>query len=74
MKLIEGTDYFVRYWKMPPKIYSFIRPNSDGTFSIYLNPNRSFYQQKDDVKHEIDHILNEDFYNGKPLYEVEDYL
>ena len=71
---IENCDYFVRYMKLPPKIWAFIMPNDDGTFSIYLDPRRSREQQIEDYIHELKHILDDDFYNGLPIYICEDYL
>jgi hypothetical protein len=70
-RLIEGVDYFVRYIRLPPKAWAFVTPNNDGTFSVYLDPRRSKWQQKCDFDHEIQHILCDDFYNGKPIQEVE---
>ena len=71
---IENCDYFIRYQKLPPKIWAFIMPNDDGTFSIYLDPRRSREQQIEDYIHELKHILDDDFYNGLPIYFCEDYL
>lgn len=74
MNLIENADYFIYLFIMPPKIYSFVRPNSDGTYSIYLDPRRSYYQRKCDLEHELNHIRNDDLYNGLPISAVEEYL
>lgn len=74
MALIENADYFIYMIIMPPKIYSFVKPNADGTFSIYLDPRRSYLQRKQDLDHELDHIRNEDFYNDLPICQIEDYL
>lgn len=71
---IENCDYFIRYMKLPPKIWAFVMPNSDGTYSIYLDPRRSREQQIEDYIHELKHILNDDLYNGLPIYICEDYL
>lgn len=71
---IENCDYFIRYLKLPPKIWAFITPNDDGTFSIYLDPRRSREQQLCDWEHELWHIIRDDFYNGEPIYFCEDYL
>lgn len=38
---------------------------------MYLDPRRSCEQILDDWEHEIWHILNDDFYNGLPIYIVE---
>lgn len=69
--LIENADYFIRYMDLPPGIFAFVTPNDDGTFSIYLDPRRSHDQQLADCRHEICHIVNDDFYNGLPISEVE---
>lgn len=74
MILLEGTDYFIYYMKMPPKIYAWAMPNADGTFSIFLDPRRSYICRKSDLEHELNHIRNDDFYNGLPITAVEDYL
>lgn len=74
MRLLEGTDYFIYYMKMPPKIYAWVTPNSDGTYSIFLDPRRSTKCRFLDLEHELNHIRNDDFYNGLPITAVEDYL
>ena len=68
---VEGIDFFVRYMELPPKIWAFVHPNDDGTFSVFLDPRRSYSQQKCDLDHEIQHIIRDDFYNGRPIYEIE---
>lgn len=68
---IEGADYFIRYMKLPPKIYAFVHPNDDGTFLIFLDPRRDHLTQIDDWEHELWHIIHDDFYNGEPIYLVE---
>ena len=70
-KLIEGVDFFVRYMNLPQKVWAFVSPNDDGTFSIYLDPRRSIEQQKQDYIHEVMHIYRNDFYNGRPIHEIE---
>ena len=69
--LIEDCDYFIRYLKLPPKIYAFVHLNEDGTYTIYLDPRRDTLSQLDDYSHEIWHILHDDFYNGLPIQKVE---
>lgn len=69
--LIEGVDYFVYYMEMPKGIYAFVTPNDDCTFSVFLDPRRSTGQLKEDIDHELRHIMRDDFYNGLPIYVVE---
>lgn len=46
-------------------------PNDDGTFSIYLNDRVDYYRRRKACDHELEHIVNGDFYNGKPIEEIE---
>lgn len=57
--------------RMPPKIYAFVMLNSDGTFSIFLDPNRSHEQQLDDYEHELWHIIRDDLYSDLPVRLIE---
>jgi hypothetical protein len=57
--------------KMPPKIYACVCENEDGTYTMFLDPSRSFDQMLDDYEHELWHIIREDFYNNKPIWVVE---
>lgn len=75
MTYLAGADYFVRYIPFPPDNGTkggFVMPNEDGTFSIYLDE-RLMGQPilEDTYDHEVMHITNEDFYNGKPITEIE---
>lgn len=68
---IEGADYFVYLVQLPPKIFACVVLNPDGTFSMYLDPRRDYWQRIDDWEHEIWHILRNDFYNGLPIQIIE---
>lgn len=71
---IENYDYFIRYLDLPPGIHDLVRLNSDGTFSMYLNPSYDFYTQLDDYVHELWHIIHDDHYGEKNIRDIEDYL
>ncbi len=73
MTLVENQDYFVRVVPFPVNsVGGMVTPNPDGSFSIYINSNLSQERQKEALDHELDHIRNNDFYNGKPIQEIED--
>ena len=60
--LIEGADYFVRKVDMPPAIHGSVCPNSDGTFSVYINARDSIERQREALDHEVKkHIARNDF-------------
>lgn len=70
-QLLEGVDYFIYLMPMPKGIYACAVTNPDGTYSVYLDPRRSFDQLIADLNHELNHIIREDFYNGLPIWVVE---
>ena len=71
MTYIEGADYFVRFVDMPPKVKALVAENEDATFSVYLNSKNSRDQNYLSFLHELEHIENNDFQNGKTIQQVE---
>jgi len=71
MKYIPGVDYFVYYEKFPRNVRALVTTNEDCTFSIYINSLLPDAQRLAAYFHEVDHIENEDFYNGLPIEKVE---
>lgn len=71
MKYLEGADYFVRIVKFPVPVGGLVSPNEDGTFNIYINDDFPPDRRMESYEHEISHIENDDFYNGKNIGEVE---
>lgn len=66
------NDYFVRYIELPYHINACTVPNTDGTFDVYVNLNLDKYCQIAALKHEIEHIKKDHFYNDiKPIEVVE---
>jgi hypothetical protein len=45
--------------------------NSDGTYTMFLDPRRDFLSQLDYWEHEVWHILRDDMTNGRPIWIVE---
>ena len=64
MVLIEGADYFIRYVKLPEGYYGLVTPNDDSTFSVYVDPRYPQEEQLKTLKHEIGHLLHDDFAVG----------
>lgn len=69
--LIENVDYFVRLIDLPPSIGGFVRPNNDGTFSVYLNSRLPWETNIVSCDHEKRHIEHNDFYRQIPLAQKE---
>ena len=65
-------DYFVRLVELPRTVNGVTLPNDDGTFDIYLNRLLTDDEQKTALEHEIEHIIQDHFYNDvKPLRQIE---
>lgn len=71
MTYLPEVDYFVRTVDLPTEVGGLVAVNEDGTYSVYINARLSSSRQKKALRHEVDHIENDDFYNGKPIEEVE---
>lgn len=68
---IEGADYFIYLMELPPKIYAYVRLNSDGTYSVYLDPRRTREQQIEDYIHELWHIIRDDLHSSRSINVIE---
>ena len=71
MTYLPEVDYFVRTVDLPAEVGGLVAVNEDGTYSVYINAKLSSSRQEKALRHEVDHIENDDFYNGKPIEEVE---
>lgn len=76
MTYIPGADYFVYWVPFPPDNGTdggLVTPNDDGTFSILLDERLLCQDAKarKTYRHEEKHILDDDFYNGKPIRDIE---
>ena len=70
---MDDADFFVRLVPFPAgRIHGGIRPNDDGTFSVYIDINATHDVQQDAYWHEYRHMAFDDFYNNKPIEEIED--
>lgn len=71
MTYLPECDYWVHEVSLPYEVSGAVTPNDDGTFSVYINSRLSTDKQLKALRHEVDHIENDDFYNGKPIEAVE---
>lgn len=70
---MDNADFFIYMVPFPPgNIHGAVRPNADGTFSVYIDINAAPDVQQDAYWHEYQHMAFDDFYNNKPIEEIED--
>ena len=73
--LIDGADYVVRMVDFPDAtVGGAVMTCEDGTYNIYINTRRSREEQSKSFWHEINHIIQNDFYNKKSIYEIESFF
>lgn len=76
MRYVAGADYFVHWVPFPEDNGTdggAVTLNDDGTFSVLMDEKLlwDMTKAKKTYEHEVGHIEGEDFYNGKPIAEVE---
>jgi len=73
MKLLEG-EYAIRMVNFPGDVHGCVRLTSDGSEfpNIYINDQLSPSARRKAFDHEMNHLENEDFYNDRPIDEVEE--
>jgi len=54
-------DIFIRELKMPLTVRAFTMPDSNGDYNIYVNMDLSDITKDSAIKHEMNHIKNNDF-------------
>lgn len=64
-------DYFVRLIRLPLSVEGVTVPNSDGTFSVYINELLPVERRNEVLEHELRHISQEHFYLDMPVAHME---
>ena len=62
-----GNYIFVRMIALPEAVRAVTIPNNDGTFDIYINSCLPEELQNRALKHELEHIQQDHFYNEDPV-------
>lgn len=68
--MIDG-EFVVRLVNLPGDIGGAVRLSDDGFANIYINDQMSPNARRKAFDHEMRHIENNDFYNDKPIQEIE---
>lgn len=71
--MIEGRDFFVRVVDFPKGVnrVGFVLLNSDGTYSVYINSRASKHAQRKAMRHEFNHMANDDMYGDRDIRQIE---
>lgn len=68
---LEDCDYFIRLIPFPTNVPAFIRLNTDGTYSLYLNSLLDRDHHIDGYEHELWHMIHDDLYGDKDIHALE---
>ena len=68
--VIDG-DIVVRGMRMPHNVRGYIVSESNGVYNIFINSCLDEFQQKKALRHELEHIIENDFESEKSLFEIE---
>ncbi len=70
--MLDESDFHVYFAPFAGDIKALVTLGEDSFYSIYVNSNLPFEAQREAVEHEIQHILNNDFYNDLSIHEIEE--
>ena len=65
------NDYRVILLDLPTTVRGYVLRTLDGFCTIVLNSKLNIYQNKKTFKHEIEHIINNDFDSKKSIDAIE---
>lgn len=66
------ADIFLREVDMNGGVRAFTLPDPEGDYNVYINVNLSDTEKQITLKHEVWHIVNNDFQSEESEPEVED--
>lgn len=66
-------EYYIRYVPLPVSLKGITVEDAAGFYNIYINSLLSYEEQQKAIKHELTHVLRNDFDQEKPLQLVEAY-
>lgn len=69
---MNDGEYVVRLVNLPGDIGGAVRLSEDGFANIYINDQLSDKAKKEAYIHEAMHMKNNDFYNDRPISEIEE--
>lgn len=61
-------DVFIRFVPLPYSVRAVTLPNDDGTFDVYINDNLPDELRRKALRHELEHIKKDHFYDCNPVW------
>ena len=64
-------EYRVRLVDLPSRVGGMVSMDDEGFYNIYLNARLTRERQRKALRHELEHIADDDLYNTRPIEVVE---
>lgn len=64
-------EYKVRLVDLPPRVGGLVSMDEEGFYNVYINSRLTRERQREALRHELDHIAEDDLYNTRPIEVVE---
>lgn len=64
-------EYKVRLVDLPPRVGGLVSMDEEGFYNVYINSRLTRERQREALRHELDHIAEDDLYNTRPIEAVE---
>lgn len=65
------NEYKVRLVTLPYRVGGLVSMDEEGFYNVYINSRLNWERQRRALKHELDHIAEDDLHNRRPIREVE---
>lgn len=64
-------EVIIRYIDLPCHVRGYVKEDANCDYNIYINSRLSYDMQQVTIKHELNHIINNDFCSDMPISEIE---
>lgn len=68
---MQSNEFSVRLMDLPYAVKGFVALDEDGFANIYVNSRLSREEQRKTVRHEINHLAKDDFFNNVDIMNAE---
>ena len=68
---MQSSEFSVRLMDLPHAVKGFVALDEDGFANIYINSRLSREEQRKTVRHEINHLAKDDFFNNVDIMSAE---
>lgn len=64
-------EYRVRLVDLPSRVGGMVSMDDEGFYNVYINSRLTWERQRKALRHELEHIADDDLYNAQPIEAVE---